>query len=371
MTRLLIVDDNEQDLYMLQVLLEGHGYQVVSASNGAEALEKARHDPPDMIITDILMPEMDGFTLCREWKRDPVLKDVPFVFYTATYTDPRDEAFALSLGAERFIAKPVEPDVFIGLLREVIAEHETGKLVVPRKPVGEEEVAYLREYSERLIKKLEDKMMQLETANQLLRQNNEKLAALAAENARLYENERWQRQQAETLREVASIFSITTDRTAVLDLILEQLARVIPYDGASIQIVQDDRLQVAAVKGFAQPEKLLKVSFVIEEDILIHPILFEARPVVVGDVRQETGWIDSPGTEEIRSWIGVPLAVKGEVIGILTLDSKQVNRYTWADAQLALAFANQAARLDSTPARRGSTAARRRGVVRKVVGLPT
>ena len=88
MTKLLIVDDNEQNLYMLQVLLNGHGYEVVLAEDGAKALETARRDPPDMIIADILMPVMDGFALCREWKQDDRLKDIPFVFYTSTYTDP-------------------------------------------------------------------------------------------------------------------------------------------------------------------------------------------------------------------------------------------------------------------------------------------
>ncbi len=66
MSRFLIVDDNPQNLYQLQVLLHGYGHTVAAAVNGQEALEKARHDPPDVIITDILMPVMDGFTLCRQ-----------------------------------------------------------------------------------------------------------------------------------------------------------------------------------------------------------------------------------------------------------------------------------------------------------------
>ena len=70
MTKILVVDDNEQNLYLLEVLLKGHGYKVVSATNGVEALETAQNDPPDMIITDILMPTMDGFSLCRAWKGD-------------------------------------------------------------------------------------------------------------------------------------------------------------------------------------------------------------------------------------------------------------------------------------------------------------
>ena len=116
---ILVVDDNEQNLYQLQVLLGGNGYQVVTAANGAEALAKARQNPPDLIVSDILMPVMDGFALCREWKKDERLQAIPFVFYTATYTDERDREFALSLGAERFLVKPEEPEVFMRTIREV------------------------------------------------------------------------------------------------------------------------------------------------------------------------------------------------------------------------------------------------------------
>ncbi len=124
MTKLLIVDDNQQNLYMLQVLLSANGYEVEQASNGVEALEQARRTPPDLVVSDILMPVMDGFALCRAWKKDEQLKKIPFVFYTATYTDPKDEDFALSLGAERFIVKPMEPDKFLVVLQEIIEDYQ-------------------------------------------------------------------------------------------------------------------------------------------------------------------------------------------------------------------------------------------------------
>jgi two-component system, cell cycle sensor histidine kinase and response regulator CckA len=162
MTRLLVVDDNEQNRYLLQALLTGHGYEVVLAAEGAEALEKARENPPDVIITDILMPGMDGYALCRQWKRDEKLKQVPLVFYTATYTDPRDEDLALSLGADRFIIKPQEPDVFMKAIEEVVEERQVGRLT-PIEPALEETV-YFKEYNEALIRKLEDKLVELESA---------------------------------------------------------------------------------------------------------------------------------------------------------------------------------------------------------------
>jgi len=159
MKNILIVDDNPQDRYMLHTFLSGRGYEVTEASDGAEALEKARGEHPDLIISDILMPNMDGFALCREWKRDGRLKDIPFVFYTATYTDPKDEEFALGLGAERFIVKPQDPEYFLRIIEAIFSDHKSGRLVATCEPQRDES-AYFREYNEVLIRKLEDKMVQ-------------------------------------------------------------------------------------------------------------------------------------------------------------------------------------------------------------------
>src|SRR5512139_1677108 len=99
--KVLIVDDNEENLYMLEALLKGNGYKIITARDGLEALERLKSEGADMIISDVLMPRMDGFKLCREVKSDDVLKGIPFVFYTATYTDTEDIELGLSLGAER------------------------------------------------------------------------------------------------------------------------------------------------------------------------------------------------------------------------------------------------------------------------------
>jgi PAS domain S-box-containing protein len=167
MTQVLIVDDNEQNLYMLQVLLQGQGYEVRSARNGIEALDMARCQAPDLIITDILMPGMDGFSLCREWMADERLRRAPLVFYTATYIDPKDEAFALSLGAARFIVKPTEPDAFVDILRQVLENHAAQRLA-PRVGPSQAAEVYYQRYNQALIRKLEDKMVQLEEANRSL-----------------------------------------------------------------------------------------------------------------------------------------------------------------------------------------------------------
>jgi response regulator RpfG family c-di-GMP phosphodiesterase len=169
MKKALIVDDHEQNLYLLQTVLKGQGYDVLMAGNGVEALEQARRGPPDIIISDILMPVMDGFTLCREWREDERLQHIPFVFYTATYTDPRDEELALSLGAARFVVKPQDPEAFVALLREVMEERETNRLPAPAQ-TAPEDADYYRLYSAALVRKLEDKMLALEEINRALEQ---------------------------------------------------------------------------------------------------------------------------------------------------------------------------------------------------------
>ena len=165
--RVLVVDDNTQNLYLLRTLLTGCGWDVEEAQHGAEALLKARQNPPDLVIADLLMPVMDGFTLLRHWKADERLRTVPFVVYTATYTDPEDETLALELGADAFIIKPAEVEPFLARLQEVLQLAARKALPVscpaPLEPTPQQE-----RYAGTLIRKLEQKRGELEQANREL-----------------------------------------------------------------------------------------------------------------------------------------------------------------------------------------------------------
>ncbi|ACR78839.1 response regulator receiver modulated metal dependent phosphohydrolase [Kosmotoga olearia TBF 19.5.1] len=172
--KILAVDDNKENIYMLETLFKSYGYEVESSQNGVEALEKLAEQDFDVVISDILMPEMDGFQLCRRVKMDDRLKEIPFILYTAAYTDPEDRKFALSLGVDRFIIKPLEPDAFVKIVREVIQNHKV-KPLNNNKVVNKEEIVYLKNYNERLIKKLEDGMLQLEEKNKELEQSYKKV----------------------------------------------------------------------------------------------------------------------------------------------------------------------------------------------------
>ncbi|MDD5628196.1 MAG: response regulator [Elusimicrobia bacterium] len=177
MIRILLADDNEQNLYMLEFLLKKRGCEVSLSRNGAEALEAARRSPPDLVITDILMPVMDGFALCRQWTGDPKLRDIPFVFYSATYTDQKDIDFGLSLGADRFIVKPEEPEKLVATLQSVIEDSRAGRLRRTAKPRPEEK-SYYQQYNQVLVNRLEAKMLQLEQALAEQRFSDEKIRKL-------------------------------------------------------------------------------------------------------------------------------------------------------------------------------------------------
>jgi CheY-like chemotaxis protein len=182
--KILSVDDKAENLYMLEALLRGHGHEVDSASNGLDALRLAERGQYDLIVSDILMPRMDGFQLCRELKKDERLRRIPFVFYTATYTDPKDAAFALSLGADRFLIKPLEPEVFIQLIDAVLAAVEGREFSAHTEP-PEDEAIYLKEYNARLVTKLEKKMLDLEQANRALQADIAERERAGMERAKL------------------------------------------------------------------------------------------------------------------------------------------------------------------------------------------
>jgi GAF domain-containing protein len=163
----------------------------------------------------------------------------------------------------------------------------------------------------------------------------------AIEKLRLYESERVQREQAETLREVAAILGGANDSSVVLELILEQLKRVVPLDSASIQIVKGDVLSIRAVAGTLSPE-VIGYELPIAQDKFAHPLLYEHRTVLYEDISDHPDWMQAPGAVGVRSWIGAPLIVRGECIGVLTVDGYSARQFTEADAQLVSSFAHHA-----------------------------
>lgn len=159
---ILVVEDVPHILELLEITLRFKGYTVITARNGHEALEQIKRQPPDLVITDILMPKMDGFALAYRLRTDAGLSRIPIIFLSATYVTPEDREFALRLGAVRFIEKPVDTDEFLRAVAAALASGAPADL----QPMGEHD--FYQGYRERLEVKLRQKNAQIARTQRLL-----------------------------------------------------------------------------------------------------------------------------------------------------------------------------------------------------------
>ena len=159
--KILIVDDDNNSRYILETLLEASGYNIIQAANGAEALNKLKTHDISAIISDILMPVMDGYQLCKKVRESSAYAQIPFVFYTATYTDTKDELLAHKIGADKFVRKPTDPSVFLQIIKDVLADTNKAATSTPKDKVSQDNEV-MKMYNQRLIEKLEQKMLKLE-----------------------------------------------------------------------------------------------------------------------------------------------------------------------------------------------------------------
>ena len=152
---LLIVEDDPDILKLLDATLTFKGYRVLTAHNGKEGLEAIRMKRPAIVIADIMMPKLDGFGLVHRMRINPQTRDIPVVFITATYIAREDRDFALSIGATRFMQKPIDLDKFLAMIAELLEQ----RLPAAAKPFNE--LDFYNEYCRRLEAKLEEKIKQI------------------------------------------------------------------------------------------------------------------------------------------------------------------------------------------------------------------
>ncbi len=160
---LLIVEDVPDILKLLETTLTFNGYRVVTANNGEEGLDAVRKERPAVVITDIMMPKLDGFGLVQRLRINPETRDIPVVFITATYVTREDKEFALNIGATRFIQKPVDLEEFLKTISELLSETKPIML----EPLSE--LYFYEGYRKRLDAKLRQKALQISRDDLLLK----------------------------------------------------------------------------------------------------------------------------------------------------------------------------------------------------------
>ncbi len=130
MPRILVTDDEPNIVRLIQVNLERQGFQVETANNGAQALEKIRANRPDLLVSDVMMPEMDGFELLSHIRRDPVLENLPVIMLTAKAQD-RDVLEGYTRGADMYLTKPFNPIELVTFAKRLLQSgSDDGRTVI-------------------------------------------------------------------------------------------------------------------------------------------------------------------------------------------------------------------------------------------------
>jgi putative nucleotidyltransferase with HDIG domain len=277
----------------------------------------AHNDPPDLVITDILMPVMDGFSLCRDLKNDELLNHIPVIFYTATYTDPKDEEFALGLGADRFLVKPMDPTEMLKAIREVMMLSE--RVLKPVPPESANNENYYKAYSETLVRKLEEKMLQLERMNK-------RLTALYQASCEMI-----------TLR--------SSDE--VIQMVLRTVVETAGYQQANYFEFNslEKELRLSASFGFSKETETIYRSRLVfklgEEKGLVGEVAKSQQVINIPDTMSEPRWIRMD--ESINSALFVPVIFESKLIGVMGLFSKEKDAFNSEDLQNITALTNSLA----------------------------
>jgi adenylate cyclase len=174
---ILIVDDNPTNLDILQARLAPHNYEILTATDGEEALAIAREKQPDLILLDIMMPKMDGIEVCRHLRADPSLPFMPIIMVTAK-ADSKDVVAGLEAGADEYLTKPVDHAALVARAKSMLRIKDLHDTVLEQAARLEEQSAQLAEWNRTLEGKVAEQVVELERVGRLKRFLSPQLAEL-------------------------------------------------------------------------------------------------------------------------------------------------------------------------------------------------
>lgn len=293
--KVLVVDDVAYNRRAMRAIFMSGGHEVASAPDGRAALEICRGEPPDLVVTDILMPKMDGFQLCRAIKTDPLLQTIPVIFYTGSYADPEDREFGMSLGAAAYLLKPLEPQE---LLDEVARALNQSPTPMRRSHLRE---TWAAAYADRLASKLQDKVDQLNDT--LSRLEDAYTGTVAALGLALAQREGHNPIDAERPAHLAQLFcervapELAGDSNVFRGFLLHDIGKLMLPDG----------LLAKATPLTDEERALLRRQPAIAADILRNvPGLGRALEIV----RHQHEWYDGSGFPDGLRGDAIPLGAR-------------------------------------------------------------
>jgi signal transduction histidine kinase len=366
---ILVVEDSPTQALQLQHILEQHGYRASVAQNGLDALACMRQQKPTMVLSDILMPEMDGYQLCQQIKADADLADVPVILLTSL-SDPKDVIKGLECGADNFIVKPYDEDFLLSRVQYILANQRVRR--VERTQMGLEIFFAGQTYfitSDRLqilnlllstYETAIQKNRQLIQAQDALQQLNTHLEEMVAERTAALTVEIAERRRAEEglhrfaerlkiLHEIDRAILTARSPEAIAQAALGHICAMVSGWRAGIWLFDWQARQgiVLAVAGSGASRFPPGTHVALEEYGLQDLAVLQAgQAYAVADVRTlepPPGTVHTLQGEGLQSYVRVPMVAQGEVIGSLNLWSDRLGAFTAEHIDIAREVADQLA----------------------------
>ena len=384
---ILVVDDTPANLQLLVSILAEQGYKAQLASNGHTALSLAQTEPPDLILLDIMMPDMDGYEVCEQLKADERTRDVPVIFLSAL-NEVFDKVKAFSIGGVDYIIKPFHIEEVLAHVKTHLALRTAQKQLERKNTQLEQQITErmqleeeLRQHRNHLEIQVAERTAELRAANEQLqkeiserkqaeeeRQDSLEKLKIAYDQATLYAQELTEeiakrkqaqaRQQqllemeheqwllAETLRQASAVMSQTLNYEEVLDLIIEQMELVLPHDRANIMSLQENIVYALRWHGYEDAEietHMATHTFNIAEFPSLQKMQETCQPLVISMIEDDQESAHTPEAKWIKSYVGAPICIQNQVIGFLNVNSATPNFFKESDAERLQALADLAA----------------------------
>lgn len=296
-SKILVIDDTEDNLTLLSELLEREGYQVEKANDGITGLEMVRLSQPDLILSDVMMPGINGFQLTQRLRADPNIDFVPIILITAR-NDTNDKIRALEAGADDFMVKPIQRLELVARVRSLIR----------------------------------------------LKQSSAALLATARENARLYQEAQQRATELSILNDTALRIGSKISLDELLQLITAKSCELVKAEGGTIYLFQEDEDILRVAAGYNSGEEFVGRTLRVGEGVA-GMVALTKRPMRINNYYEWSNKAPAYSDEtDITSVMGVPLLSSGKLMGVIdVMDDMRKRVFTDEDVRLLNLLAPQAA----------------------------
>jgi PAS domain S-box-containing protein len=241
MKTVLVAYEREQDLTAVETLLSTRGYRVLRARTGVDALDVARRDSPGVVLSDVMLPKLDGFALCRRIKEDPALQRIPVLLHSFRVEGPKYEVFAAEVGAERFMPRGSKIEDLVNLIDEQLPGSGT-----MRVPVLVPELLEKREQDRRRLVDLERQLGELESTNERLRGAEQEIREEAERRVEEVRSDAERRLREAAERATTDTASVTELKARVAELEAHQ-RELAQAESRARSVAEDSRAELGRV----------------------------------------------------------------------------------------------------------------------------